>query len=447
MSAVWRRVFATAAVAAGLAAPPAATGLPVGYDISFPQCGGAFPSAPAFAIIGVTGGKPFEPHPCLGAGSHPSQLAWGGPSAGLYINVANPGPALSPFWPRGQTTPRECATPTRPGDDTADCAYDYGWNSAADAYDKAVLAYQSLGLVPAGAVGTPAAVPWWLDVETGNSWRPEAVLNVAAIKGAADYLRAAGAANVGVYSSFGDWQKIVGETNEFAELPSWLAGPNTQTEAEAACGGLGFTLGGVSLVQFPSQGFDGNVRCPPVLARAGAPLSVVAGAVSRPIAVRVTPAQDAPLTLTVSGVGVAAAPGGPLAGSQSVVVPSGRRSAPAVYFTSRRAGRSTITVAAADATPLRIDVFVTPARPATLRLLPRGPARVKVGRSIRITAAGKDRFGNNVRATPRWTIKPALGRLRVKGSSVRITATRAGRAVVTARVGRVARSIRVVVSP
>ena len=94
-----------------------------GYDISYPQCGGAFPSNPAFGIVGVNGGKVFSVNPCLA-----SQIAWAGGATGqLYANTGNPGPALSSFWPSGQTSPRSCDPANL---DTADCAYDYGFNAA-----------------------------------------------------------------------------------------------------------------------------------------------------------------------------------------------------------------------------------------------------------------------------------------------------------------------------
>ena len=139
----------------------------VGYDISYPQCGLPFPGPPnlpppAFAILGVNNGQPFSPNPCLGASGVPSQLTWAGPASGPSVNTANPGPAVSTRWPRGQVVPRECDTPTRPGDDTADCAYDYGWNATADAFSGAARAYAGVGF-------SPTAVPWWLDVETANS--------------------------------------------------------------------------------------------------------------------------------------------------------------------------------------------------------------------------------------------------------------------------------------
>ncbi|MEP7040972.1 MAG: hypothetical protein ABI864_05290 [Chloroflexota bacterium] len=234
----------------------------IGYDISYPQCGGPFPTKPAFGIVGVNRGIVFSPNPCLGAGSGPSELAWaGGVGAQLYANTGNPGPFLSTHWPNGQTFPRECNTPSSPGADTANCAYDYGWNAAADSYQTAVRAYVSLGLAPAGATSTPSANVWWLDVETGNSWRSDVSLNVAALQGAVAYLQSAGAANIGFYSTQYQWNRITGGTTVFADHQSWVAGATTARQAKDNCLGGAFSGGVVGLAQYFAKGFDADLRC------------------------------------------------------------------------------------------------------------------------------------------------------------------------------------------
>jgi len=234
---------------------------PIGYDISYPQCGGAYPTNPAFGIVGVNRGIVFSGNPCLGAGSGPSQLAWAGPGAQLYANTGNPGPQLSSHWPSGQTSPRACATSANPNPDTADCAYDYGWNAAADSYSRAVAAYISLGWADAGATRTPVANHWWLDVETANSWRDDTSLNVAALRGAVDYLNSIGAASVGIYSSPRMWSQVVGSSSAFAALPSWVAGASTLSGARKGCNGPGLTGGPIQLTQYLSSGFDADYTC------------------------------------------------------------------------------------------------------------------------------------------------------------------------------------------
>ena len=225
--------------------------VPRGYDISYPQCGSAFPSNPAFAIVGVNGGRVYSANPCLAA-----EIAWGGGAAAeLYANTGNPGPALSSFWPNGQTSPRFCdaANP-----DTIDCAYDYGWNAAQHSFQTAQSAYASLGIT-----ASPSATGWWLDVETDNSWRDDTTLNVAALQGEFDYLRSVGVGQVGFYSTTSQWTTITGGTKVFSPVPSWGAGAQSEKGARSLCATTttSFTGGRLALVQYIYQGFDANVRC------------------------------------------------------------------------------------------------------------------------------------------------------------------------------------------
>jgi len=221
-----------------------------GYDISWPQCGGPYPANPAFGIVGVNKGIVFSPNPCLA-----SEVTWaGGTSAALYANTGNPGPALSTHWPTGQTSPQVCSATTP---DTAACAYDYGYNAASDSYADAVSAFTALGLS-----GTPAGSPWWLDVETSNSWRSDVSLNVAALSGAVNYLGSvARVASLGFYSTGYQWSVITGGTATFAAYPSWVAGVADAASATVNCAGPGFTGGSVALAQYSSGGFDADLRC------------------------------------------------------------------------------------------------------------------------------------------------------------------------------------------
>ena len=234
----------------------------IGYDISYPQCASRYPANPAFGIVGVNRGIVFSANPCLGASSKAaSQLVWAGLNAQLYANTGNPGPQLSSHWPSGQTVPRECTTQTKPDPDTADCAYDYGWNAASDSYANAVAAYVSLGWASPRATRTPVANHWWLDVETANSWREDTSLNVAALQGAVDYLESVGAASVGIYSAPHMWSQVVGGSAAFADLPSWVAGASTLKGARNGCGGPGLTGGTIQLTQYFSSGFDADYPC------------------------------------------------------------------------------------------------------------------------------------------------------------------------------------------
>ncbi|HEY2887590.1 MAG TPA: hypothetical protein VGJ17_03175 [Candidatus Limnocylindrales bacterium] len=226
-----------------------ATATARGYDISFPQCGSAYPTKPAFGIVGVNKGIVFSVNPCLA-----SQITWaGGTRAQLYANTGNPGPALSSHWPAGQQAPRVCdaANP-----DTAACAYDYGWNAAKDSYADAAAAWAALHLT-----GSPAASAWWLDVETSNSWRTATALNVAALQGEVAGLQAKGVARIGIYSTGYQWGVITGSSKAFAANPSWIAGASSLKNAQSRCSNAAFTGGTIALVQYPYRGFDGDVAC------------------------------------------------------------------------------------------------------------------------------------------------------------------------------------------
>jgi hypothetical protein len=253
-------IFLAAAPVVSAAATRPAKNAPAGYDISWPQCAGTYPSPQAFGIVGVNKGIVFTGNPCL-----QSEISWaGGAAAQLYANTGNPGPALSSHWPDGQTYPAEC-NPSRStllfDRDTAACAYDYGYNAAADAYANAVLAFGQLALAPA----TPAASTWWFDVETSNSWRSDVGLNVAALQGGIFYMSSVGVPNsrLGFYSTQYQWNQITGGTaTTFVAFKSWVAGAASVRGASASCSGAGFTGGGVALAQYPYAGFDADLPCP-----------------------------------------------------------------------------------------------------------------------------------------------------------------------------------------
>src|SRR2546430_3560227 len=75
-------ILATAtSLLANQAAPVMYTHGSTGYDISFPQCGGAYPTG-AFGIIGVNGGYPFVHY-----NPRPADEYKHSPQAALYINT------------------------------------------------------------------------------------------------------------------------------------------------------------------------------------------------------------------------------------------------------------------------------------------------------------------------------------------------------------------------
>jgi hypothetical protein len=227
--------------AAGVAR--AATGH--GYDVSWPQCGRALPVDGDFRIVGVNGGKPYEPNPCLA-----EQYRWAiaSPGAAFYINTANPGTASRVVDWYGQKTPNAACSRAN----EAACAYNYGYNGAKHAFEYAQR--------QTGAAGRHS---WWLDVETMNSWSGDVALNVADILGSIAYLRTQGVP-VGVYSTEYQWGKITGGV-QIPELYNWVAGARDAAQAARWCApDSSFTGGPVVLIQWVQDDLDHDHACAPL---------------------------------------------------------------------------------------------------------------------------------------------------------------------------------------
>ncbi|MEW1811413.1 hypothetical protein AB0284_11970 [Pseudarthrobacter phenanthrenivorans] len=244
---------------AGADTGPARDNAALGNDISWPQCGADLPDPPAFAIVGVNGGRPDTVNPCLAA-----QLAWGdrsaesaaGKPAAVYVNTAATGPVDSLWWP-GDNTYRG-ANVSNPygscdGSESPACAYVHGYATAGD--DVAILK----------DAGDPARRTWWLDVETGNSWLWNKAINAAELEGMAAYLQGIGV-EVGIYSTAYQFGEIVGDVgagSNLYRLASWLAGAESTASAREYCGGAPLTGGGVvTTTQFTEGDLDYNYKCP-----------------------------------------------------------------------------------------------------------------------------------------------------------------------------------------
>lgn len=245
-----------------------------GYDVSYPQCGKTLPAA-TFGIVGVNDGIVFSANPCLGTGDGPSELAWAQAAANhapaFYANTGDPGPAYSSHWPNGQVSPQACDPAAN---NSTSCSYDYGWNAAQDSFGQAVTAEQQVnGSTADVATAAAAQAPWWLDVETANSWETlesaygqtsEAKANdIAALDGAVAYLQSVGVASVGFYSTSYQWTQITGGTGtHYATLPDWVAGFRNLSAARSGCTAAGFAGGPVRLTQYPANGLDADYPCP-----------------------------------------------------------------------------------------------------------------------------------------------------------------------------------------
>jgi hypothetical protein len=232
-----------------------------GYDASYPQCSGSYPSNPLFGIVGVNGGLANNANPCLSGELHwahdtPGQKRPKQPSLSLYIDTANPGAHHVADWPSGGTTPLYAACN---GKLTNACSYIYGEQRAAHSY-RLVAA-----LDPAGA----RTAPWWLDVELAASWAGTYQLNIAALQGFIAGLHNAGATGpIGIYSTGAQWHEITGLTSQTTqtafnvELPDWVAGTKaTLTQAHQNCTNGGFTGAAPTLAQYRIGRLDADLRC------------------------------------------------------------------------------------------------------------------------------------------------------------------------------------------
>lgn len=232
-----------------------------GYDVSYPQCSGSYPSSPLFAIVGVDGGLADKANPCLRGElrwahgtlgqRHPEQ-----PRLSLYIDTGNPGAHHVADWPSGGTA---AAYGRCNGLLTNACSYIYGEQRAAYSYD----------LVSAIDPVAARTAPWWLDVELLASWAGTYQLNVAALRGFVAGLHSAGANGpIGVYSTSAQWRDITGLTPQTtatafkAQLPDWVAGTQgTLTQAQQNCANGGFTGVPPTLAQYRVGSLDADLRC------------------------------------------------------------------------------------------------------------------------------------------------------------------------------------------
>src|SRR5579875_1289831 len=242
------------------------TSTPTGNDVSYPQCGSSLPASPAFGIVGVNDGLANNLNPCLGpSSSYPSytesELYWAvasstgkstQPKASLYVNTADPGNGVAD-WPTsgGGGGYGSCT-----GADSDACAWQYGYNKATQdaawltSAAQAITNQESSVAVPS----TASSYPWWLDVETANTWQPDTSMNVADLQGMVAGLQAAGASTVGVYSTSYQWDQITGGNTTSASgslygLPDWIPGARSLSGAESNCSLASFTAGPVTVTQ------------------------------------------------------------------------------------------------------------------------------------------------------------------------------------------------------
>ena len=233
-----------------------------GYDVSYPQCSGSYPSNPLFGIVGVDGGLANNANRCLGselqwASGTPGQKRPEQPRLSLYIDTGNPGAQHVADWPSGGTAPAYGACN---GKLTNACSYLYGEQRAAHSY----------GLVAVRNSHAAQTAPWWLDVEVMASWAGTYRLNIAALQGFIAGLHNAGATGpIGIYSTGAQWKDITGLTAQTTPtafngaLPDWVAGTEaTRRQAQLNCTSGSFTGAAPTLAQYVVGPVDADLRCP-----------------------------------------------------------------------------------------------------------------------------------------------------------------------------------------
>ena len=232
-----------------------------GYDASFPQCPGSYPSNPLFGIVGVNGGLADDANPCISgelrwARAAPGQKRPREPRLSLYIDTGNPGGHHVADWPRGGNAPAYGACN---GKLTNACSYIYG-------EQRAVYSYRLVAALDPVAAKT---APWWLDVELMASWAGTYQLNIAALKGFIAGLHDAGATGpIGIYSNSSQWKEITGLTAQTtataldSQLRDWVAGTEAGlTQARQNCASGGFTGVAPTLAQYRIGPHDADLRC------------------------------------------------------------------------------------------------------------------------------------------------------------------------------------------
>jgi len=205
-----------------------------GYDVSVYQCTNLPPSPHTIGVVEVDGdGTTFaNPNPCLS-----SEASWAGAGLNLYDFL---------YFGNAATGPGACQ---------GDLACNFGFQQAEAVYGWAQTA------------GVNTQVTWWLDVEQpATFWSPSLPENAQVVQGAIIGLRAEGINNVGVYSSPGVWNTVVG--NFQPAVPYWMAwytgsGPSNCANASQWESTKLLPTGPVVLTQYSDNvgGFDGDYAC------------------------------------------------------------------------------------------------------------------------------------------------------------------------------------------
>jgi hypothetical protein len=207
-----------------------------GFDISYPQCDKEYPPDPAFAVIGVNGGRPFTDNPCFLHQYTWAQEQYAKPAVYMNLSYISPKNRENAF-----NGPWQCE------EFNESClAYNYGYQAALFSYDNVENIKTKPGM-------------WWLDIETMNTWSEDTELNKLVIQGAIDFLHSKNQ-TIGVYSTNFQWKTIAGDFKP--GLAVWTAGAKNRETASLRCQpSYAFTGGRVQMVQYVENNFDHNYLC------------------------------------------------------------------------------------------------------------------------------------------------------------------------------------------
>ena len=217
--------------------------------------------------MGVNGGIATDTNPCL-----VGELLWANLSLGtanqskiqLYVNTGNPG-LQNALWPSSNTDPLGNVAPNPYGtcDHTVStsCAWQYGWNNAARDIQTIFIPVAQAASIPS----EPSLYPWWLDVETANSWSvTDLQSNRAVLEGMVSYFESR-AITIGIYSTNYQWGVIVGSVpagSNLNGLRNWRPGASDLSGAQSFCSLTPLTPGGsVIMTQFTTNNFDYDYSC------------------------------------------------------------------------------------------------------------------------------------------------------------------------------------------
>jgi hypothetical protein len=247
-----------------------------GADVSYPECGGALPLGQAFGVVGVNGGRANTFNPCLA-----EELSWAAykssgysvePKVSVYLNTGDPGNSYLgqevADWPNSGINPYGDCQPTAiyarlfaPGQVSPACAFEYGYQKA-----EADVLWLRTAARRDHLPTEPADYPFWLDVETTNSWQNSTLLNTVDLQGMVSALQLAGVVQLGVYAFPPQWDQITGGSVSLAAGPlvassDWIPVGGSLATAESGCQQTPLIGTTMAITQFGSGPFDADVAC------------------------------------------------------------------------------------------------------------------------------------------------------------------------------------------